>query len=251
VVLELAPGVGAREDLVDVELRADARPPLRLAPQVLRASSLSTPRLRVDARLVGAGTDRVVAVTLHNLSDVELTGIEAGFAWTRDSDVQLIGEASRRPRLPPRSSTTFDFPVRLGALAPERLPMRLNVEADRFGRLASWELPIELTGGTTTVQAPEIVVRLARPSAPVGDLVVPIEVRDDGRIGSVAVFVNGEKVLYHPGGKSHVDLLPRLPLEPGLNRLLVRAVDDQGTVEQRAIALLGLSTDGEGITGAP
>jgi hypothetical protein len=129
--------------------------------------------------------------------------------------------------------------------------MRLHVGAERFGRLLSWDLPLPVDGTTIVAQAPEIDVRLARPSAPTGELVVPIDVGDDGTITAIAVFLNSDKLLYHPGGTGHVALMARLPLVEGNNRLVVRATDDQGLVRQRTIDVLGLARESdEGITGA-
>src|SRR5690606_13001112 len=120
---------------------------------------------------------------------------------------------------------------------------------DEHGRLASLDLDLPLDGGSAVAEAPEIRVALPRPSAPVAEPEVPLQIRDDGAIRPVAVFLDGATVLDHPGRSGDLSLTARVTLAPGDNRLTVRATDDQGIVETHTVSLLGL-VDGEGVTGA-
>src|SRR5690606_17937313 len=102
------------------------------------------------------------------------------------------------------------------------VPLRLRVAADGFGRLLGWELPLHVDGRTVTVEAPEVSTTPIT-SAFVGPTMVSVDVRDDGQVASVAVFLNGDKVLWDPGGSARVQLRPELDLVEGQNRLMVRA----------------------------
>ncbi|MCB9682773.1 MAG: hypothetical protein H6733_15005 [Alphaproteobacteria bacterium] len=247
VTLELAPGIAPREDLVAVEVRSDRRPPVTAPEVVLAAGSTPEPRVAIDARLTGQGAERTAHITVHNKSGVTLTGLEAEFAYPNDLPVDLVDHASRRPELAPDDSVTFDLAVKLGQGVPASLPMRLKLDASHFGRLLTWEIPLHVDGSPTHVEAPDIVLTLDHLSADPGTVSVPLSITDDGAITSVTVFLNGDKVLYDPGGAPHVDLVADLPVVTGANRLVVRAVDDHHIVQVRQYSVLGLGDPGEGV----
>lgn len=244
VRVTLAQGVLPRRDIVGVELRAHRRPALHLPDQVLPAGSTPEPALRVTAELQGTGPDRIALLHVTNLSPIALEGVEAEFAYPSDLDVELTDHAVRRPLLPAGGKVSFELGMRVGTDLPRVLPMRLRLEADGWGRLVSWELPLPTNGSPVTVEAPDISVQLG-PTLQAGNLRAPLTVTDDGTLTSIVVFLNGDKVLWHPGGSHRVELAPAVAFVEGPNRLSIRARDEQGVVVQRTWTILG--TSGEGI----
>ncbi|MCB9664948.1 MAG: PDZ domain-containing protein [Alphaproteobacteria bacterium] len=240
-LLQLRPGLPPREDVVIPEILADRRPPRTLPELVLPVQSGALPDLRLIAYLTGEGIVRTAQIVVHNASDRALSGLEAELAYPRTPDFELLDHGARHPLLGPGTAVTFELGVQLGegTELPQTLPLRLRLRADGVGRLLSWDVPLPLDGTPVGLQAPTVQARLTTLSSPPGELQLPVALVDDGRIASATVFVNGQKVLYAPGRGPRLDLVARIPVEPGANRILVRAVDDQGLVTRRWWSVLG------------
>lgn len=249
VLVPLPPGVDPREDVVTVRLRADRRPPLVVGDEVLAARSSPLPRLSVTARLVPhpGGLHRA-EVTIHNLAAHPISGIEAKFAYPFGLDVELVDMMARIPVLPAKGSERLDLTLSLGDDAPAVLPLDLEIQAERYRTLASWPLSLPVDGAEVTLQSPEIKLRHAITSAPVGRIGLPLVVTDDRKLDHAVVYANGRKIAWVPGGRSTLELRPEVDLFAGVNRILVVAEDDQGLRERHWLFIRGeprVSVDAE------
>ncbi len=246
VKIELGPGLRPREDLVGIELRADGRPALALPEQAVTAASAPTPRLVARARLTGTGTERSAHVTVRNLDDVGLNLVEASFVWTDNASIELIDRARSVPTIAPRAEASFDLGVRVLGMAPPALPLELRLDAAGYNTVLDWDMPVPTNGQDVVLQAPHIDTSAHATSAPVGAYTLPVTITDDRDVTSVVVIANGHKVLYDPGGVANMALRAPMRLDTGSNRILVRAVDDQGLVSEAYLTVLGLG--GEGVS---
>lgn len=251
VTVRLPPGLTARDDLVEVELHADRRPALPAGRITLRAPDTEAAQLSVEARLVGTGPQRSVRIAVNNLGTRALADLEAELAWPFDVDVELLTRGVRTSALAPGTFSTFDLALRVGPSAPARVPLRLTLSAARHGRIATWEVQLPLDGRPVAVRPPEVHAHPPRLSAPPGPMPVPIVARDDDRIASVVVFLNGDKVLWDPGGGPEVTASPTVELVPGANVLTVRAVDADGVAVRRTWSILGVADEGVTVAEAP
>ncbi|HHO52056.1 MAG TPA: PDZ domain-containing protein [Deltaproteobacteria bacterium] len=246
--LGLSPGISVRIDEVEVRLRADKRPPLRLGEQQLQSSSQPRPQLRVSARL-GPRTAvrgpnghlvREALVEVQNLSTTSIPGLEVHFGYPNDAHVELLDRAARVAHVAGRTKAELGLAMEIAPSAPLVLPMDLVVESEIFNTLASWPLALPITGDPVTLQAPRVEIRASALSAPVGELQIPISVTDDRAVDHVVVWANGEKIAWMAGGSPRVFLRPRLRLLAGDNRIVVQTRDDQGVSSKQTISILGL-----------
>jgi C-terminal peptidase prc len=244
VRVRLQRDIGPRHDAVAVELRSDRRPALLLPPAVLSALSIPDPRLRVSARLRETPQGLVAEVTVRNLSDLELEGLEASFEAPEVAGVELVDAAWHEPKLGAGKEVTFRLGLRRAAGAPDELPLALVISADHHGTLFRPKLPLHVSGDEVVREAPQVVAEGLPLSHAVGKLVFTAEVTDDSQVDGVVVFHNGEKLLWDDGGLSRVKVRATLELEPGVNLITVLATDDDGTRTQEVLRVLGLGGDG-------
>ena len=248
LLVHLPPGIRPRVDEVSLRLRADRRPPLAAGIQILAAESRLLPALQVEAALVHRA-DAVgphghpvheSRVTVHNLAQVPIPGLEVHFGYPDDSHVELLDRAARAPHVDPRSEAELVLAMEVAPSAPLVLPMDLVVESDVYRTLAQWPLALPTTGDSVLLQAPKIEVRTGSAEARVAeDIQLPIVVTDDRAVNHVVVWVNGEKIAWMAGGGARVFLRPTIRLLPGDNRMVVETRDDQGIAAREVVNLLG------------
>lgn len=246
--LALSPGISVRVDEVDVRLRADKRPPLRLGAQLLQSTSQPRPQLRVSARLAPRSAVRgpnghpvrEALVEVRNLSTTSIPGLEVHFGYPNDAHVELLDRAARIPHVAGRTDADLGLAMEIAPSAPLVLPMDLVVESEVFRTLADWPLALPITGDPVSLQAPRVEIRSSALSAPVGEIQIPISVTDDRAVDHVVVWANGEKIAWMAGGSPRIFLRPRLRLITGDNRIVVQTRDDQGVSSKQTISILGL-----------
>jgi hypothetical protein len=167
-------------------------------------------------------------VTVENLAGYPVTGVEVAFSYPSGVDIELLDQSARASVLPPHGKTRFDLAMALGKEAPKVLPLRINVESDRFD-LAHWPLELPTDGTAIALREPTIQARRPIPtSASVGSLPLRLHVSDERAVQNVVVMANGRKVAWAGGGKTSLELEAQVDLFRGSNRIVVMAEDDQG-----------------------
>ena len=218
----------SRSDDVHIVLEADALDPLKLDPVVFDIADIPTPPLGATARLVPHGDHHRMEVELENRGEVNLTGMRLKLAWRDDSGIELIDREAILPVLGAGDSGRFDLEVRLLEGAPaEGVPVELRVGADRFPSLLTMPISVPVDGQDATLAAPFVDAQTPTRSEE-ERLIVPLTATDDGRVESMVVWWNGEKLAWIPGGDSSVSAEVEVLLEPGQNTLTVIAEDDGG-----------------------
>jgi hypothetical protein len=243
VFVPLHAGVNAREDRVEIQVRADGLEPTSAGDGVLQAESSRAPRVTVSLRLVDDPAGMQAVVELTNASKVDVEGVEVHFAYPGDVDVELVDQAARVPVLAAGATHRFVLGVRPGPLAPAVLPLQLVVETPRYGELVTWPVDLPMDGTAVVLQPPRVRATVHPLNAPAGPFELPLVVTDDGAIRHVVVYRNGDKVAWAGGSAGRVDLIPKVELEPGVNRLLVVTRDDRGLEEREQFVVRGLVTD--------
>ena len=165
---------------------------------------------------------------MENRGEINLTGMRLKLAWRDDSGIELIDREAILPVIGPGDSGRFDLEVRLLPDAPaDGVPVELRVGADRFPSLLTMPMTVPLDGQETSKAAPYVDVQTPTRSDQ-ERMVVPLVATDDGRVESMVVWWNGEKLAWLPGGESSVKAEVELRLEAGQNTLTVIAEDDGG-----------------------
>lgn len=243
VAVPLEAGIGPREDVVEVRLRADGRPPLLAGEDVLAAHSSPDPDIRLAARLVDEkdGTWRA-EVTVINEADHGLTDVEIRFGWPGDLDVEIVDQAVRIPVVPGRDRVRADLELVPGPEAPNSIPLQVRIDAARFGKLAVWPLELPVDGTTVALSAPRISRTQVDVAAPEGQYTLPLLVQDEGRVDHVVVYAHGEKIAWAPGGRGRVRVEAKVRLYPGVNTVYVEARDDDGIARTVRYAIRGEET---------
>lgn len=240
VRVPLPPGIDHRLDGVDVRLRADRRPPLRVGEQVLASVSSPEPVLRISSRLLpGEGTRHRAEITVQNLSREALSGLEVHLGYPGSDAIELVDWAARVPGVGARSERRVELTLEVGPQAPVILPLELLVRAERYGELVDWPLPLPRDGSPVVLQAPRIEARTPVRAAPAGPFTMAVTVSDDRAVDHVVITVNGAKVAWAPGGASRIALVPTFELLQGANRITVATRDDQGLEAVSTVMLRG------------
>ncbi len=240
VAVRLSPGVESREDTVHVRLRTDRRPALPLGDEVLRAASSPIPRLSATARFVGEGAERRAEVTVRNLSNTPLQNLDLSFAHPGDGLEWLDGHQTVAS-VPAKSEVVLGVDLLFTGTPPAQVPLTLVLDAQRFRTLAEWPLILNTDGTAQTIEPPKVLLKSAISSAPVGPFRLPLQISDERSLDHVVVFANNEKVLWAGGGRNRWDLSPEFDLQPGINRIVALAQDDQGLVTRKMFVVRGES----------
>lgn len=247
VALGLPLGMPERHDKVEIALHTDARPLLDVAPTILAAATPPDPRFAVDLQLRGSGADRTARVTVTNLDDVTVEGLEAEFGYPEDVPVELLDQGARQPRLAPKGTVSFDLGVHLVDPTIAEIPLRLRVASEDHDRLLQWEVPLPTDGTSVHRRAPDLAIDAGPPSGPLGHRTVRLVASDDGALEHLVAFLDGDKIAYVPGdGRSDLEAPVPLDLTAGSHVLHVRVTDDDGLVTRSTRILLGVPDD-EGI----
>ncbi len=239
VAVPLEPGVGPREDVVDLRLRAHRRAPYAAGQTVLFSASRPAPDVRVAARLRRTDEGDRAELTVINDAPYPLYDVEVQFGWPGDLDVEIVDQAVRIPVIPAGDRYRADLEMVVGPGAPPVLPLKVRVEAAQHGTLARWPLALPADGRTVTLSAPRVALAEPELSLPEGPAAIPLVVQDDGRVDYVVVYAHGRKVAWEAGGRGRVRLAPEIDLLPGVNHLFVEAGDDDGLRTVRTFAIRG------------
>ena len=232
-----------REDEVTIRVWAIDRPPVDVAPAWLAIEGRPPPPLAVTARVVEEGDHHRVELEIDNRGGRRLTGLRASFALTEDAGFELIDREALLPVLLAHSDARMDLGIRLPE-DPGPLHVELRMDAELFGRVWRQELQIPVDGGRVLVSPPTIEAKVPI-SAPVGQLVLPIEVRDDTAVADVTVWLDRQKVAWSSGTESrHVQELT-VRLGPGAHTLVIEAVDEGGALSRSVRHIQGVPGDGQ------
>ena len=239
--LSLDAGVGPREDVVEIRLRADKRASLRVGNDVLASKSTPVPNIQLTTRLVDDhdGTWRA-EVTVINDSDTDLRDVEVRFAWPADGvPVELVDSSVLMPVVGANDRMRGDLILKVGENPPAEIPLKVRVYDERNGRLANWPLLLPIDGSLVSKSAPHITQSNMPVSAPMGALQIPIIVHDDRAVDYIVVYAHGRKVAWSPGGKGKATLLVESELWEGANSLYVWTEDSDGLAAEARIPIRG------------
>ncbi len=239
LAVPLRPGLRAREDVVGARLAFQGGDPIDLGEHVLWSGSSPEPRLALDLRITGADVDRVAEVAVTNLGSDELTGVEVYFEHPGDIGVELVDRAARLPRIAAGAEGVVDLALLVTPEAPVAVPLRVIVEADRYGTLARWTVDVPRDGELVVARPPQISAPRLALSAPTGARDTRFTVQDDRGIDHVVVWLDGEKVAWSGPASGGLDVRVPAELHAGANLFTVVATDDQGLVTRETFALRG------------
>ncbi|TVQ87376.1 MAG: PDZ domain-containing protein [Deltaproteobacteria bacterium] len=238
----LRPSIGLelREDVVTPRVRAAGRAELLSESVALSLQGPPSPEIAVSARYVDAGEQGRAEVTVHNLGSGSLSGIEVAFGHPGEVDVELLDHAALIPELAPSAAAQVGLRLQPGASAPERLPLGLVVsQGGRRAPLVEWPVDLPRDGSEVYLRAPRITFQTEERSGPVGLWALPLTVADETRLDHVVVYLNDQKIAWAPGGGGQTELVPRIPLKAGQNRVTVVAYDEHGLRTNRSLVVRG------------
>jgi C-terminal peptidase prc len=240
-LVRLRPGIRPREDEVVPLLHTASLPPIPQERVIARVDTGQLPRVGVSGRIVALEPGRARAeITVQNLGETRLVGIEASFVSPGDLDVELVTAAARVASIPAKGAARLDLELAVGPLAPNVLPLEIVVESDRYrDPLVSWPVRLGRDGKAVSLQAPVVRAEGLPMAAAAGPLPVRFVATDETRIAHVTLFVNGEKVAWASGGRPMVVLQSRITARSGENRITVEAVDEQGLTTRDSWFLRG------------
>lgn len=194
------------------------------------------PRVRAWAEPMGEGAHRV-SVSVHNPGAVALGRVAVQIS--ADAVPELEGVVLLVGHVPAGDTVTTHGAVTLPAGLPQfEVAADLAVWADGLPRTSAGGARLSLPTGAPDVpaDAPQVAVRV--PSEPAAGMApLEVEVRHDGGLAHVVLWVNGEKVGWSGGGRSVVVLGPRIPLLPGANHVRVEAVDTAGQATRQDVSI--------------
>lgn len=237
--VKLAAGVEPRQDPVSVEVHADRRPDAVVDGLSLHAATTRRPRVRVASHLVQDEAGQAVALTITNLSEEDIEGLDAWFEAPYTPGVELVDSAARVDRVEAGASVELRLALRVAEDGPTEVPLELVIECDRFGTLFRPDLLLPISGTEEVREAPTVEAGRHPLVARAGRFVLPLEVADDDTLTSVVVFANRQKVLWDEGGADQVRLRPTFELVAGQNVVTVVAVDNDGTRLSRTFRIFG------------
>jgi hypothetical protein len=246
--IPLRAGTGPRQDRVDALLHAEGRPVLHAGSAMVRSAAHPRPIVAVDARLVPHGDEKGpkghpvyrAEITVAHDGASPLTGVEVSFDSPDDPSLELLDRGARRPVIDAGSKERFDLTVeRHPTRGRKPVPLTLHVDTERYGRLARWSLQLPLDGSVVHYEAP----RISAPGLPLvadpGPLPLTLQVRDDGAIDHVRVYVDGRKTAWFDAEAAAKPLRPVVSLGPGSHRITIVARDDQGLVSELSYSVWG------------
>jgi len=233
-------GLERREDEVIAMVRAADRAESVGDPVVLAIEGPPEPELGVSLRFVDEAETARAEIAVRNLGSERLSALEVSFGHPGALDLEVLTHAALVPDLAPGASARVTLQLDVGPGAPERLPLGLVVtRSGARAPLLEWPVELPRDGAPVELRAPQIQVLTQERSATVGSWALPIRVTDETGIDHVVLYVNGEKVVWEPGGQQVVGLVPTVPIRAGRNRVLIVAFDDHGVSRRRTLDVRG------------
>jgi carboxyl-terminal processing protease len=253
VLVALPVDAADREDLVTVTVEADERPNTGVEPVILRIRSLDIPPVDVTARLVAVDAGYRAEVEVRNLGTRNLTELRASFDHPEDSTIELTQREAMVPVLAPGTTTRLDLGLTVdGVRAPQAdapLALKLRLDAELVGRVATLPLLLPLDGSPVSAQAPRVLAQV--PTAlPLGSWPLSVVTTDESGIEQVTVWWNREKVAWHAGGGERFELRVPIVVGPSTGVVTVEARDVGGAVTRRRWYVRGLAP-GDGTASQP
>jgi carboxyl-terminal processing protease len=253
-LVKLAADEPARIDDVSVQVLAQGRPAPPATTTELSILDRPTPDVGITASLhpypaedlePGARGWRA-ELLLHNHGHEDLRGVRVRFEFPQDERIELEDREGLLPGLPAGEQQRIDLClITSPELDQEQLELELRVDAEQWGRLARWDLPLALDGSPTVHRAPRVELQGAEVGAVGEPLELTLDARDDVRVEHAVVYVNGHKTHYVAGGQRRLqDKLEILP-QAGSNRVVATVEDDQGHHTQVTAWVLGRVPDDE------
>ena len=239
----------ARRDAVEVTVHAHDRPPSSVSTSVLDIHPRPPPPLRSTARVRPGETpgELVLEATFENLGARTLDDPRLKVGLPKDGPLELAVRSVDGSPLAPGDRQTFLFPLRSPAgqlVGPVTVQLRL--EAARWGRVATVPLELEIDGPAAERQAPEIDGTIPV-ELPAGSHRVSLDVHDDHGLRDVTVWIDGSKVAWTSPTEARARLEVEVPVDEGSQRLVVRAVDDDGVARRRAWWIRGVEPAGDAV----
>ncbi len=243
VEVQLPPGIHDREDLVQVELRADGRPSLAVGEELIRSKSRATGRVRVTTSLPAedatADGVRHAAVRVRNTGSTRLEGVEVYFEHPPDLDIELLEPADAVDLLEPGEEVEVKLPLRLGPMLGGDLPLRVVVEADGEAKVADWAILLPIDGAELVREPPVVDIGAYGRSAPSGLVSLQVTAADEVGVDHVVVWVDDEKHAWLKATDGRVGDEVLVEIEPGSNRILVVATDVDGVDSRQTWVIRG------------
>ncbi len=235
-VVRIGPGLTAREDLVDIKVLADARPPADLEPGLLAIEDAPALPLSVRARLVSGPDGEAMEIDIENASGRHIADLQAKLAIDADEGVELEATEVDVPFLAARSSARVELGLR--RMQPDPVTLDLRIEGlDRA--LFRQQITLPADGSVVAISPARVVARAPR-SAPTGGAELEIEATDDGRVESLTVWVGGDKVAWRPVGSARTTLSMPIDVPSGTHPITIEAIDDRGARTRESVYVRGV-----------
>ena len=244
----------ARIDDVSVQVLAQGRQVPPATTTELRVRARPSPDLGVQARLLPHPDEGLepgerswrAELLLSNHGREDLHGLLVRFEFPEDDAIELQDREGMLPHLLAGEELRLDLCLHTGAgFEGEALDLDLRMDAEHWGRLARWDLPLSLDGTPVDHRAPAVELD-GRAVAPAGvPTRITLSASDDRVVEHAVVYVNGHKARYVAGGGRRLhDELEITPLV-GSNRIVATALDDQGHTTRAYAYVLGRAGDDE------
>ena len=118
------------------------------------------------------------------------------------------------------------------------IPLNLVIKADDYsGDLAKWPLDLPSDGTQVGLQAPHVDLVGIPVLSHVGQFDLPVRITDEKALDHAVVYANGRKIAWLNGGESVLNANVSLDLEPGLNRIIVLAKDNEKVTARRSLRI--------------
>jgi C-terminal peptidase prc len=241
IQLGLPWGRTGRESVVTLYLEDAESRRLEVGEQILRTDGSGPPALTLDLKWESSGEADTAHIQLSNTSEQKMEGLRVRFLHPESAGVELLQFESKFGALSAgaRGKGQLAFKAEQGV---ERLPLRILVEADGFGKLAEWDLVLHKKSPWAHLEAPIIRPIFLPKGMKAGAAFLKFEIEDDGQLERVVGYVGGKKMAYIDAGEPSMQLVLEVILDEGPNSVAVRAVDNQGLVTTQSWIINGLST---------
>jgi len=240
IQLDLPWGRTGRDSVVTLFLEDAESRRLEVGEQILSTEGSGPPTLTLDLKWETSGETDAAHIQLSNTSEQKMEGLRVRFLYAESGGVELLQFESKVGALSAgaRGLGRLAFKAEQGV---DRLPLRVLVEAEGFGKLAEWDLVLQKKAPWMHLEAPTILPSFLPKAMKAGVAFLQFKIEDDSELVRVVGFVGGKKMAYIDAGEPSMQLVLEVVLDEGANSVAVRAVDDQGLVTTRSWIINGLT----------
>ncbi|MCB9742046.1 MAG: PDZ domain-containing protein [Alphaproteobacteria bacterium] len=231
-------GAATRESLTYAVLEADLRPTIALGGQVLGYTGHAPPDLSLDLRLEPEGEAHRAVIGIKQEGLYALSGVRVRFEVPESVPLELDTPDAGLPSLAPGEEAELHLGLTL--FDEGDLPLHVIVESERYGQLVDWAFVLPRDGSEVHLDAPRVLTPGLPSSAEVGPLKQSLRVSDDRAVDHLVVWQGRDKVRYQQGEGKRLDAELTLDVQPGENRFLIEAIDDQGLRTRSYLYVNGL-----------